>query len=291
MVRRMRSVRHRAVLAVMASARRVVPLRARCSLVAWLGRHEWVPKRGWLSIELLRDFARRDPTACHRFLWANHLAYAETYDVARRFGAERINETRHLLFEDLRRFLTDRGVDPEEDIRSVFEVGCSLGYLLRHLETGLFRGATTLEGIDIDRYAIEQGSAHLAAIGSKVRLQTADMGRLDAILAGRTIDVILCAGTLLYLPEDEARAVVRSILEHTGVVAALAGLAHPERDNSSLPASTVRERDATFIHDLDGMVRDVGGQVMWRRWEGPRMVDGNTIYFVFAGPVPPVPPA
>ncbi len=285
----MRRVRPRAARSAMATARRVIPLRARLSIVAWLGRHAWAPKRGRLSIELLRDFAERDPTACHRFLWANHLAYAETYEVAGRFGAERINETRHLLFEDLGRYLTGIGVDPETDIGSVFEVGCSLGYLLRHLETGLFQGATTLEGIDIDRYAIEQGSTHLAAIGSKVHLTTADMGELDAILAGRTIDVILCAGTLLYLPEDEARAVVRSIVEHAGVVAVFAGLAHPDQDNSSLAASTVRERDATFTHDLDGMVRDGGGQVVWRRWEGPRVVDGNTVYFVFARRLPPAP--
>ena len=189
-----------------------------------------------------------------------------------------------MLFDDLRAYLTEAGVVPEADIRSVFEVGCSLGYLLRHLETGLFSGATTLEGIDIDRYAIEQGSTHLAAIGSKVRLEAADMGDLDSILAGRTFDVILCAGTLLYLPERDARAVIHSILEHTGVVAVLAGLAHPDRDNSTLTESTLRARDATFIHDLDGMVREADGRVVRRRWEGARMVDGNTLYFVFASP-------
>ncbi len=96
--------------------------------------------------------------------------------------------------------------------------------------------------------------------------------------------MILCAGTLLYLPEDDARGLVRSILHHTGVVAAFAGLAHPDRDNAVLTSSAKRDRDATFIHDIDGMVRDAGGRVVWRRWEGPRIVDGNTIYFVFARP-------
>ena len=290
-MRRLRRVRHGVVLSAMASARRVVPLRARCSIVAWLGRHAWVPKRGWISIELLRDFAQRDPTACHRFLWANHLAYAETYDVARRFGAERINETRHLLFEDLRRFLVDQGIDPEEEVRSVFEVGCSLGYLLRHLETGLFQGATTLEGIDIDRYAIEQGSTHLAAHRLEGPPPDGRHGRTGCDPRGSHVRRHPVRRDAPVPARGRGRAVVRSILEHTGVVAAFAGLAHPERDNSSLPASTVRERDATFIHDLDGMVRDAGGEVAWRRWEGPRMVDGNTIYFVFAGPVPPAPPA
>lgn len=96
--------------------------------------------------------------------------------------------------------------------------------------------------------------------------------------------MILCAGTLLYLPEDDARGLVRSILHHTGVVAAFAGLAHPDRDNAVLTSSAKRDRDATFIHDIDGMVRDAGGRVVWRRWEGPRIVDANTIYFVFARP-------
>ena len=283
----MKQVAKQTLRLAIAVPRRLIPLTARRDIVAWVGRHESVPYRDWLSIELLRDFAERDPSACHRFLWAHHLAYAETYRVEQRFGAERINQTRHLLFRDLHKFLLEQGIDPEGDIRSVFEVGCSLGYLLRHLETGMFRFATTLEGIDIDRYAIEQGSTYLAAIGSKVKLTTADLGEIEAVLAGRTMDVILCAGVLLYLPEDDAREIVRSILRHTRVVAAFAGLAHPELDNSSLASSTIRERDATFIHDIDSMVRDAGGQVAWRRWEGPNVVDGNTIYFVFARPGTP----
>lgn len=264
--------------------RRVIPLSIRRNIAAGLGRQAWVPYRDWLSIELLRDFAERDPNAWHRFLWTHHLVYAETYRVDRRFGAQRINQTRHLLFDDLRQFLVQQGIDPERDIRSVFEVGCSLGYLLRHLETGLFGSATILEGIDIDRHAIEQGASHLASIGSKVKVTAADMSELEGVLAGRTMDVVLCAGVLLYLREEDAREVVRSILRHTEVVAAFAGLAHPSQDNARLATSAVRERDRTFIHNIDAMVHETGGQVAWRRWEGPRMVDGNTIYFVFARP-------
>lgn len=265
--------------------RRVTPVSVRRGIVAELGRRAWVPYRSWLSIELLRDLAERDPNACHRFLWTHHLAYAETYEADLRFGEDRINKTRHLLFDDLRHFLVQEGIDPERDIRSVFEVGCSLGYLLRHLETGLFGSATILEGIDIDRRAIEEGASYLASIGSKVEVTAADMCELERVLEGRTMDVILCAGVLLYLREEDAREVVRSILRHAGVIAAFAGLAHPAQDNAGLANSAIRERDGTFIHNIDAMVNETGGQVAWRRWEGPRLIDGNTIYFVFARPV------
>jgi len=264
--------------------RRLLPLAARRSMVGWLARHGSVPYRDRLVFELVRDYAERDPSGCHRFLWAHHLAYAASYSVEHRFGAGQINETRHLLFADLRRALMERGIEPETDVRSVFEVGASLGYLLRHLETGLFRNATTLEGIDIDRQAIEQGSAHLSAIGSKVQLRVADVLQLDTVLGSRKADVFLCAGVLLYLGDADARELVRSILDHTSMLAAFAGLAHPAQDNASLASSAVRERDATRIHNIDAMVRDAGGDVVWRRWEGPRIVDGNTIYFVFATP-------
>lgn len=267
-----------------AVSRRLIPLTARRHIVAWVGRHEGLPYREKFAIELLRDFAERDPNAYHRFLWARHLAYAATFRAERRFGAERIHQSRRMLFDDLRAFLQEQGIDPEEEIRSVLEVGSSLGYLLHHLETGMFRSAISLEGIDIDRYAIDEGAAYLASIGSSVKLMVADMSELETVLAGRRVDVILCAGVLMYVPEDDARAIVRSIMRHTGVVAAFAGLAHPDQDNSTLVHSAIRERDATFIHDLDGMVRDAGGHVAWRRWEGPRDVDGNTIYFVFGRP-------
>jgi SAM-dependent methyltransferase len=266
------------------AVRRVIPLSIRRNIVAGLSRMAWVPYRDRLAVELLRDFADKDPNAWHRFLWTHHLAYAESYSVDRRFGSERIAASRLMLFEDLRKYLVGIGVDPENDIASVFEVGSSLGYLLRHLETGLFRSATVLEGIDIDRQAVEQGAAHLAEIGSKAKVSVADMSELPEVLAGRMVDVILCAGVLMYLRQDEARDVVRSILDHTTVVAAFAGLADPSTDNATLSTSTIRANDGTYIHNIDAMVDDAGGQVAWRRWEGPRMVDGNTIYFVFALP-------
>ena len=231
--------------------------------------------------ELLRDFSERDPNAYHRFLWANHFCYAETYEVALRFGADQIHPTRRFLFEDLETCLATLGVRPAE-VDSVFEVGSSLGYNLRFLEARLFSDATVLEGCDIDDYAVTRGSEYLRTIASKVRVTVADMSALDALLRDRRFDVTLCAGVLMYLNEAEAEHVVASVLRHTGMVAAFAGLADPERDNATLPQSGIRSRDRTFIHNIDAMVSRAGGRVLQRRWEGPRVVDGNTVYFVFA---------
>ena len=266
--------------------RSVLPLGLRQQVAVWLGRQRWLASRHWWATELLRDLADRDPDTYHRFLWAHHLGYAESYEVAKRFGAQNINETRRLLFADLRAYYVSRGLDPARDVRSVFEVGCSMGYVLRYVETDVCPGATTLEGIDIDRYAIDVGGAWLAGLGSKARIAVGDMSDLPRVLAGRRFDVVLSAGVLMYLQEAAAAAVVRAMLAGTGRVLVLAGLAHPERDNAQLAASAVRQRDGTFIHNIDAMVRQAGGRVAFRRWEGPRVVDGNTVYFVFAEPEP-----
>jgi SAM-dependent methyltransferase len=263
-----------------AAVRAVVPLAARKAAARWLDRQRWLPAGRWWAVELVRDLAERDPDAYHRFLWRHHLGYAATYEVAERFGADRIHPTRLMLFADVRRVVAASGCAVE----SVFEVGCSMGYLLRHVETDVFPAAATLEGLDIDRRAVAQGSAWLAAQGSRVRLVARDMSELDTVLAGRRFDLVLCAGVLMYLGEAAAAAVVRTMLVGTRHLVALAGLAHPDRDNRELGASEVRRRDGTFIHNLDDLVSRAGGRVVYRRWEGPRVVDGNTIYFVFAEP-------
>ncbi|MCA1648470.1 MAG: class I SAM-dependent methyltransferase [Chloroflexi bacterium] len=239
-----------------------------------------------MALELVRDLADRQPTTFHRFLWGHHLAYARFYDVAQRFGAKNIHPTRHLLFADLQAYLRSQGLAPDSDIDSVFEVGCSLGYLLRHLETEVFPTAQRLAGLDIDASAVQSGRSHLRKLGSKVRLIAADMANLEPVLGDERYDLILCAGALLYLEQDVAAQLVATMLRHANVLVAMAGLAHPHVDNAGLTHSAMRTSDCTFIHNLDAMVRDASGTVVFRRWEGARIVDGNTIYFVFATPSP-----
>ena len=82
--------------------------------------------------------------------------------------------SRLLFFADLDRVMKDVRIDPVKDVSSVFEVGCSLGYLLRHMETDIFSGAGELSGVDIDGYAITAGAEYLGKIGSKVRLMRAE---------------------------------------------------------------------------------------------------------------------
>ena len=264
--------------------RRVIPLGLRKRAAVRLDRQRWIPSGKWWAVELVRDLAEKDPVAFHRFLWSHHLGYAETYESEMRFGNDKINRTRHMFFDDLQQYLADRQVSPEADIRSVFEVGCSLGYLLRHAETRVFPAADSIEGIDLDGYAVRAGTSYLHRMGSRVRLHHGDVAALSRLLRGRVYDVMFAAGVLMYVGEEEAQQVVREMLAHTGQVAAFAGLAHPDVDNAQMRTAAVRQRDGSFIHNIDAMVERSGGTVVYRRWEGSNVVDGNTVYFVFALP-------
>ena len=263
--------------------RAVLPLGVRKRVAAWIGRQRWLAPRHWWSMEMVRDWAERDVSGYHRFLWANHLGYAETYEPDERFGPGRVHPSRLLLFDELRGALRDQGADPAADVRSVLEVGCSMGYLLRHLETTLFPAARVLEGIDIDAYAVGRGAEVLAREGSRARVRVGDAAALPALVGDRRYDVVLCAGVLMYLRQDEAAAAVAAMLRRTAGLLALAGLAH-ESDNARLDRSVPRERDRSLVHNLDAMVERAGGRVVRRRWDGARQVAGNTVYFVFAEP-------
>ncbi len=263
--------------------RSMLPLSARKRLCVLISRMKWIKegRRHWWSTELLRDFAERDINGYHKFLWANHLSYAATYEPSLRFGEENMRESRRLFFSDLQGLLESMGIDPSREIGSVFELGCSLGYQLRHIETSLFPNASIIEGLDIDRYAIESGREHLSASGSKVELYCSDMESFEDVTGAKVYDIIICSGVLMYLSEEPAARLVRRMLKHTGKVLAFSGLAH-RADNSGLKGSVVRERDGTFVHNIDGMVKSAGGRILQRRWDGGRIIDGNTIYFVFA---------
>lgn len=263
--------------------RRVVPLSVRKLAARTLQRCTWVDpqRRRWWSVELVRDLAETDVDAFHEFLWTYHLGYAESYEVAGRFGAGKVRASRRMFFSDLRDHVVMSGALSDKGVRSIFEVGCSLGYQLRYIETDIFPDAIELTGIDIDRYAIEGGSQYLRAAGSKVELQCGDTRDLERWLDGKTYDIIICTGVLMYLNEAAAGEAVRTMLRH-GRLLAMAGLAHPRINNASLDRSDVRASDSTFIHNFDRMVTDHGGRVLSSRWEGDRDVEGNTIYFVFA---------
>lgn len=262
---------------------RWLPLSLRQTLVITATRLR-LPGRYWLPMELLRDLAEEDPDAYHAFLWQHHLAYASTYEIAERFGAHRINRTRRMFCADLQICLSEAGAS---EVESVFEVGCSLGYLLHFMETDVFPNASIFEGIDVDEYAVRTGTTHLQARDSKVNIAHGDMRELPRIVTGRAYDVVVCAGVLMYLREAAAHETIRTMLNHANKLVGIAGLAHPQTDNADLPSSTVRSSDGTFIHNIDKMVIQSGGTILARRWQGDHLLDGNTVYFVFAAPRDP----
>lgn len=261
-----------------------LPLPLRKALAIWINRQSWIApgNRSYWATELLHDFATADVNAYHKFLWRHHLAYAETYEIALRFGYDNLNETRKILFAELPQRLADAGLRASE-IRSIFEVGCSLGYLLRYMETDVFPSATRLEGIDIDVRAIEQGTKHLAGLGSKVKLHCGDMEQMGKVLGEPRFDLVLGSGVLLYLDEVSAARFVATMLKFTGKLLAITALAHPEKDNKDLARSVPRASDGTWIHNVDKMLLDAGARIVGRRWAGG-LVDGNTIYFLYAVP-------
>lgn len=274
----------RAVLPLVRRGFRKMPLAWRTRLAIWAATNPLLRQRSGISIELLRDLGERDPDAFHSLLWGHHLAYARYYEVAERFGSKHLHPSRRHLFADITTVLSVNGVQPATDVNSVLEVGCSLGYLLRFMEQEVFPAASILHGLDIDAYAVRAGAAFLRSNGSGVHMAVANMGTLDRVLVECAYDVVVCAGSLMYLEQETAARAVAAMSRHTRVLLALTGLAHPARDNAELDRSEVRLRDGALIHNLDAMVRDAGCNIVHRRWEGARSIDGNTIYFVLATP-------
>ncbi len=236
------------------------------------------------SIGLLDDVRRQDPDALHRFLWSNHLAYAASYEIPRRFGTSNINPSRQLLFREILAHLRSNGVDPRVDVSSVFEIGCSMGYLLRHLEAEVFPSAAVLHGLDIDRHAIEAGMAHLGSLRSKVKLFAADMADAEQVMGNRVYDLVLCCGVLMYVNQKTAEQVVRSMFSHARRLVGLICLAHPKAHNDRASASRVRESDGGFIHDVTRMIRQGHGTLVSSKWVGTSTSGSSPSYVILAEP-------
>jgi SAM-dependent methyltransferase len=263
---------------------RTLPLSARKAILrsglcpAARGRVEF-------SMGMMDDLRRRDPDALHRFLWSNHLAYAATYEISDRFGASNLNPSRRVLFEEMTAHLRLRSVEPQAHIRSIFEVGCSMGYLLRHLEVEVCPSADVLHGLDIDAYAVETGMAHLRSVDSKVQLFAADMSDTGRIMAGRRYDLVLCCGVLMYVNEAAAYQVVRTMMSHARQLVGLICLADPGLKALPSGPSVARPEDGTFIHDVDRMVREAGGRVVSAKRVGTEVSGSSDSHVILAVPI------
>jgi SAM-dependent methyltransferase len=269
--------------------RQLVPLSARLRLAAWVTRQHWLPVQDHVAMGLIRDLQSSDPKAFHKFAWSNHLmGYARWYDSEEElFSPEQMQASRIELFRDLASVMArDLALDPAA-IESVLEVGCSQGYLLRHIEQHVFPHAHTLTGIDIDAPAVDKGMQYLARSGSRVRLFAGDMERLDTVLAGQRFDITLAAGVLSYLDEQDAADVVSRMLSRTNKLLVLAGLACVDRHNDDIEASALSPlHDVQWVHNFAAMITSAGGNVVRTRWEGARLYNMQTLYFAFATPPP-----
>jgi SAM-dependent methyltransferase len=221
------------------------------------------------------------PAAYHRWVWRHHAAFPELYHPELRFAPGNVDRARIELFEDLTTTLRTEGVEPAS-VTSVLEVGSSLGYLLRYVEESVFPGASVLEGVDIDRFAVEAGNAALQQRSSRVRLHHLDATDLEGYLDGGSFDVVFCAGMLMYLNEAEAAQLVATMLRAANMAMAITGVAHPRQDNAMMAGHTFRDWDKAFVHNLDAMVADAGGRILFRRWDGPREIDGLSVYHLIA---------
>lgn len=263
---------------------RFLPLSFRKSIAIWLKNQQWLDEkdRNWWAVQLVKDLSRINLEQYHQFLWQNHLAYAESYNVEDRFGDDKIEKSRKKFFSDMLSHLKEVGIDTSKDVNSVFEVGCSLGYQLYYLEKNFLPNAEELIGIDLDSYAIHSGIEYLKKVNSKIHLKVADMVDIDVHLAGKMYDIIFCTGTLLYVNQNAATRIVRIMLEHINHILCIAALADPKIDNSQLKNSSMRESDETFVHNIDEMILEAGGKIVSREWHGDKLVDGLSVYFLFA---------
>ena len=250
-------------------------------MVLWATHQSWLPSRSVWSRQLLLDWATSSPAAYHRWVWRHHAAFPEIYHPELRFAPGSVDRARIELFEDLIATLRRDGIEPAS-VTSVLEVGSSLGYLLRYVEESVFPGASVLEGVDIDRFAVEAGNAELQRRNSRVRLRHLDATDLGGYLNGRSFDVVFCAGMLMYLNEVEAAQLVATMLRAANVAMAITGIADPLQDNATMVSHTFRDWDTAYVHNLDAMVLDAGGRILFRRWDGPREIDGLSVYHLIA---------
>ena len=181
--------------------------------------------------------------------------------------------------------MKDLGLDSSKDIRSAFEVGCSLGYLLRFIEKDISPNSTELVGIDIDRVAIDHGARYLRSVGSKVKLICGDMEELVHFVGNDRFDFVFACGVLSYLNEKDAAKVVSEMLHRTNKILGLVGLACRSINNRELSQSQLSAAHRNqWIHNFEAMIEAADGCVIASRWEGDRQFSNQPIYFVFAVP-------
>jgi len=269
--------------------RLILPLGLRKGFALWLNHQPWLSSYGYLIEGVIRDLLKSDPKAFHKFMSANHICtYAHWYDSETLFESVKMNGStamRREFFNDLIDVIKSFGLDLSVEIRSVLEIGCSLGYLLRFMEKDIFQNLEVVIGIDIDSDAINKGTHYLSKVGSKVHLIHGDMEELERLVGNHSFDIVFSAGALSYLNEIDAAKVVSKMLHRTSRILALVGLASKSVNNRELSQSLVSVEDHNqWIHNFEAMIEAANGCVIASRWEGDKQSNDQPIYFVFAVP-------
>jgi 2-polyprenyl-3-methyl-5-hydroxy-6-metoxy-1,4-benzoquinol methylase len=259
---------------------RVTPLPWRKRAVIWLDGVTWLRTKANLPFLLLGDLDQLDGEEYFRFVWSRHVAEASEFAGYLDSDEDGLLPTRHVLLADLTRFFEARGLNPHRDVKSVLDLGCSRGSLLRFVERHVFENADELVGVDLDAQAIAEGTACLARESSKVRLHCRDVTEVGSLLESRRFDLVFCTGVLMYLTHPSAQKVVQWMCDH-GTYVVMSDIAHPCVDNGKLERSE-RRFDRGYLHNLDEMARTAGASVLYHRWDGDRSINGFSIYFVFA---------
>ena len=233
---------------------------------------------------LLDDLRRRDPAGLHHFLWSNHLACAASYEISKRFGASNLNPSRLILFREIIDHLGRSGLNPAVEIQSVFEIGCSVGHLLRHIELDVFPSALTLHGLDIDERAIAAGMDHLQSVKSRVKLFAADVTAAGRVMSDQIYDLTLCCGVLMYMSEAIAEEAIRLMLSHTSRLVGIICLDGPEFDGVMSANSVTRSHDGAFLHDVHRMVQRAGGRIVCSKRVGAEISGSSPSNVILAEP-------
>jgi 2-polyprenyl-3-methyl-5-hydroxy-6-metoxy-1,4-benzoquinol methylase len=133
--------------------------------------------------------------------------------------------------------------------KRILDIGCAKGFLVSALRMVGYNAM----GIDISEYAVGQANDYV-----KPFLQTAELGKEDLPYDNNSFDVIICMGTLEYVPDqDFAVSEINRILKPGGTLLITTLESAPANDRYRVYAKARSYWDAvfnangyTFCHDL-----------------------------------------
>ncbi len=150
------------------------------------------------------------------------------------------------------------------DPRTVLEVGCAYGRLLRRLsDTGTM---TALVGVDLSERMLELARTHLES--RLVALVRADASRLP--FPDRSFDVAYSYGLLMHVPPASIGAVVAELCRVAGRGVAFLETGFPRGHKRGRLESYAFDR-AVFAHDYAGLFEAHGWRLSRERVIGPRV--------------------